>query len=557
MLSWVINEALDRTTIVKLCNTCGVTYAGMRTKSMPSHTLVSDLAKKVFDQETAGEMVMRSLMKASGQEISDLQRKNGAEIKALPEQGMKLQQRQLSHLIVATLLDNREDVQGRVPDMLSIAEPYINGGTEKQDVEETTVSETFADQPEIEPSMPQSTLEATQAEMETLRGEAQSEKDECVRLKHHNSHLEKRVERLREKVRTLQIESDRIRHENRELTTTLSENDREIQRLTEEHRNTPTIVAQLHHLERENRKLRYDLEKEQHREQSVVDFSPMLQTFEHNINDVKGVVQAAARTILSEHEGLRHTIDELHKEVHTLRVEARKDHSSRLSRRQVRPELERIGIFVDVQNMFYAARQHSGRLDFEKLMQAAVGDRRLIKAVAYVIQTPEVDQTGFVAMLQQRSYQVRRKDLRLRSDGSAKGDWDMGMAIDMIGIADKLDVIVLVSGDGDFVSLVNLLKEMGPRVEVFSFPHNTARDLMEVADRYYPIDDTLLIKMDRHMPIEFEQDNVPGDQPGMMPDRDKEGYSESRSDRSAPESRSDRSVSGGGLHTNLPAGNKT
>ena len=71
------------------------------------------------------------------------------------------------------------------------------------------------------------------------------------------------------------------------------------------------------------------------------------------------------------------------------------------------------------------------------------------------------------------------------------------MAIDMIGMADKLDVIVLVSGDGDFVSLVHLLKEMGPRVEVFSFPHNTARDLMETADRYYPIDEALLIKKDR------------------------------------------------------------
>lgn len=160
---------------------------------------------------------------------------------------------------------------------------------------------------------------------------------------------------------------------------------------------------------------------------------------------------------------------------------------------------ERVALFIDVQNMWYAARQQHGisaRVDFEKLMQAAVSDRRLIRAYAYVIQTPEVDQSGFVTMLEQFSYEVKRKDLRRRSDGSAKGDWDMEMAIDMIRIAEKVDVVILASGDGDFVSLIQLLKELGPRVEVFSFPHNTARDLMETADQYHTIDASLLIDMD-------------------------------------------------------------
>lgn len=159
---------------------------------------------------------------------------------------------------------------------------------------------------------------------------------------------------------------------------------------------------------------------------------------------------------------------------------------------------ERVALFIDVQNMWYAARQQHGisaRVDFEKLMQAAVGERRLIRAYAYVIQTPEVDQSGFVTMLEQFSYEVKRKDLRRRSDGSAKGDWDMEMAIDMIRIADKVDVVILASGDGDFVSLIQLLKERGPQVEVFSFPHNTARDLMETADHYHPMDAALLIDM--------------------------------------------------------------
>jgi uncharacterized LabA/DUF88 family protein len=154
----------------------------------------------------------------------------------------------------------------------------------------------------------------------------------------------------------------------------------------------------------------------------------------------------------------------------------------------------RVGIFVDVQNIFYASKQFNSRLDFDKLLKIAVGPRRLIRALAYVVQSPDVDQSSFIAMLQQKSYEVRRKDLRQRSDGSAKGDWDMGMAIDVMRFVNTLDVVVLVSGDGDFVSLVNLVKTIGPRVEVISFLHNTARDLIHSADKHIPIEDGLLLK---------------------------------------------------------------
>ena len=152
----------------------------------------------------------------------------------------------------------------------------------------------------------------------------------------------------------------------------------------------------------------------------------------------------------------------------------------------------RVGVFVDVQNMFYSARQLGGRLDFEKLLEVTVAGRRLVRAIAYVVTTPEVDQSKFVTMLRQKGYEVKIKELRKRIDGSAKGDWDMGMAIDIVRLSESLDVVVLVSGDGDFVDLVNLIKTKGPRVEVFSFDQNTSRDLIEAADAYYPIGENML-----------------------------------------------------------------
>jgi uncharacterized LabA/DUF88 family protein len=157
-------------------------------------------------------------------------------------------------------------------------------------------------------------------------------------------------------------------------------------------------------------------------------------------------------------------------------------------------EPERVGVFIDVQNMYYAARQLKGKLDFDALLQTAVRDRRLIQASAYVVETREIDQSGFIAMLQQRGIEVRRKTLKVRSDGSMKGDWDMEMALDILDAADRLDVVVLVSGDGDFTSLVNRVKGIGPRVEVVGFPRNTAKSLVEAADHFQALDRKFMIR---------------------------------------------------------------
>ena len=116
------------------------------------------------------------------------------------------------------------------------------------------------------------------------------------------------------------------------------------------------------------------------------------------------------------------------------------------------------------------------------------------------MEAKEIDQSGFIALLQQKRYEVKRKDLKVRADGSFKGDWDMEIALDALELADSLDVVVLVTGDGDFTSLVQKIKVRGPRVEVYSFPQNTAKDLREAADKFVPIDKRMLIKLARAAP---------------------------------------------------------
>lgn len=161
---------------------------------------------------------------------------------------------------------------------------------------------------------------------------------------------------------------------------------------------------------------------------------------------------------------------------------------------------QKVGVFVDVQNMFYSAKhQYRAKLNFTKLLEFAVKGRRLIRAIAYIVQTKEVDQKTFIDMLSRTGYEVKSKELKIRPDGTAKGDWDMGIAIDTISLVNRLDTMVLVSGDGDFVDLVNMLKGRGVRVEVISFPRSTADELTKAATQYYPIESDLLIKERREL----------------------------------------------------------
>ena len=159
-------------------------------------------------------------------------------------------------------------------------------------------------------------------------------------------------------------------------------------------------------------------------------------------------------------------------------------------------ENQRVGIFVDVQNLFYSARSiHHAKINFEKLLVLTLKARKLVRAIAYIVVQKEDDsQNAFIDVLRRLGYEVRSKELRVRADGTAKGDWDMGIAIDTMSLVNKLDTVVLVSGDGDFVPLVEMLKANGCRVEVYSFPESTAQDLMEAATTYTPIEQDTLYK---------------------------------------------------------------
>lgn len=155
---------------------------------------------------------------------------------------------------------------------------------------------------------------------------------------------------------------------------------------------------------------------------------------------------------------------------------------------------EDVALFVDSQNLYYSAKIcYGAKVNYEKLLRLITGDRNLVKAYAYIVKPPEGDILAFANSLEHIGYIVKIKDVRTRADGSAKANWDMGIALDVLGIIDYVDTIILASGDGDFVPLVEFVRNKHKRVEIFSFPENTAYDLKEKADRFEPLDERVIL----------------------------------------------------------------
>ncbi len=151
---------------------------------------------------------------------------------------------------------------------------------------------------------------------------------------------------------------------------------------------------------------------------------------------------------------------------------------------------QRVGVFVDIQNMYYSARfMYNAKVNFGAMLKDAVRTRNLIRAIAYVIRTEEVEREPFFEALSKIGFEVKAKDLQVFYGGAKKGDWDVGIAMDAIELAPKLDTVVLVSGDGDFVPLVeHLQKAMGCRVEVIAFGKSANKQLKESADDFLDLD---------------------------------------------------------------------
>ena len=144
---------------------------------------------------------------------------------------------------------------------------------------------------------------------------------------------------------------------------------------------------------------------------------------------------------------------------------------------------QKVGVFVDVQNMYYSAKNlYSSKVDYTKVLSEAVSGRKLIRAFAYVIKADVDAEKDFFDALEKIGYEVRMKDLQIFYGGNKKGDWDVGLCMDAVRLLPKIDVMVLVSGDGDYTDLIDYARSQGVRTEVIAFGKTGSSRLFEEAD---------------------------------------------------------------------------
>ena len=146
---------------------------------------------------------------------------------------------------------------------------------------------------------------------------------------------------------------------------------------------------------------------------------------------------------------------------------------------------QRVGVFIDTQNLYHSARNlYKARVNFGAVLKDAVAGRKLVRAVAYVITTEAGDEKNFFEALEKLGIETKTKDLQIFSSGTKKADWDVGLAVDVIKMAPRLDCAVIASGDGDFIPLVEYLQTIGVQVEVVSFGKSTSGKLREAVDDF-------------------------------------------------------------------------
>jgi uncharacterized LabA/DUF88 family protein len=279
-------------------------------------------------------------------------------------------------------------------------------------------------------------------------------------------------EKLKRKLKEMGRREEKFKHQKERLERKIEEL---LQSLSQKESSLEELSSRCHSLEKESRQLKSELA-----------------SIKTRVGDAERLKEKSEKEI-QEVEVLKSKIGSLEKEL-ALREEKLKNLEN----------LKRVGVFVDAQNLYYAAKEEfKGKLDYKALLDKIVKgsgkeERFLAGAYAYLVENPDKDQTKFKNLLESLGFQVKFRELLERTDGSKKGNWDLGLTIDILQTISRFDVVIIVSGDGDFVDLIKYLKRHHDevKVEVAAFPsrQRTSQRLIREADYFHELGRDVIIK---------------------------------------------------------------
>jgi len=473
-LARVLDDLMDKARLARLATACGLKYPGVRIRSVKRDRLLTDLVARSETEEATRDAIQRAMDKETRTERRRWTALSGEDkARRLSDEEFLRSRGNLGrHLwFLASTNDEGEDGFGNLA--RQHLQRMVQNGT-------LATSEPVASRAEQRLKRRVTSIEKKMQYLETqLARSRESEKRvkrDLIQRKGELAETRMLAERVRRELDDSKLALDRVR-----ATKPASADSA---RLIE------PLERAIKRLSTGQRKLTHAIETSKPVPVRMPAGTPSAKSIEALMEALK-TVQKESAALRREHKRDK---EDLIKRLDEFAEAVKKSPAKKERKPRVKEADKRVGVFIDVQNVYYGARKLKGKLDFDALMESAVVGRRLIQCTAYVVESKEIDQSGFIARLQQKAIEVRRKSLRVRADGSTKGDWDMELALDILDTAANLDVVVLVSGDGDFTSLVKRVKRIGPRVEVIAFPRNTAKSLLEAADRFQPLDRKFMIR---------------------------------------------------------------
>ena len=503
-LAWILDDCFSGQEITSLAEQCGI-----HRESEELHSLSKTLAAEFFDKAIIEKLVSWSLVKKAEHAARRVEYMNVEEIRLYLRDAVQLlEDGEFGPMIWALLINPRDAVQQHGVTLLAQHDQRLQSQAIPNDVDQDTdsrnlpaESEGDASDVDIKSTQPNRDVEVDPANAASIS--SPDVQPDVNQISEQNA----KIDELHQTIHEFQREQAASQHENGQLKQQLQELAGEFSQLKDhEQHQYEEIESRCQRLEHENITLREDV---QNLSNQLGELHQLKAERTQLALELKSVEKAAYRSLeiiernRSDSQTNLANLQESHRNSRVVITHEEESISNNFVDRQaigggtrarITENQPAVGVFVDVQNMFYAAKdRYAGRLDYIKLLDLIVGPRKLILAYAYVVQIPEINQAGFLSLLEHNGYTIKSKDLRLRGDGSAKGDWDVGITIDVVSRLDALDVVILASGDGDFCALAETIKQQQKRIEVVAFEHNTSMDLLRAADQFFPIGDDLLI----------------------------------------------------------------
>ncbi len=470
-LARVLDDLMDKARLARLATACGLKYPGIRIRSVKRDRVLTDLVARSGTEKNTRDAIQRALDKETRTERRRWNALSGEDkARRLSDEEFLRSRGNLGrHLwFLATSSDDGED------GFDNLARQHL----------QRMVQNGASPRPEPIASRAEQRLKRLVLSLEKKMSHLETQ---LARSRENEKGVKRDLIRRKGELAETRMLAERVRRE-------LDDSKRALDRIRTEKPADTDSAHLIDPLERAIKRLSSGQRKLTHAvEKTKATPAPTNAASSKAIDALTETLKAVQKESAALRREHRRDKDELVKRLDEV-ASAIKKSPTKERRPRIKESDKRVGVFIDVQNVYYGARKLKGKLDFDALMESAIVDRRLIQCTAYVVESKEIDQSGFIARLQQKAIEVRRKSLRVRADGSSKGDWDMELALDILDAAANLDVVVLVSGDGDFTSLVKRVKRIGPRVEVIAFPRNTAKSLLEAADRFQPLDRKFMIR---------------------------------------------------------------